>query len=58
METACKSNVIALMGETNITAKQVDFEKCARNTAKQVGFTSVKNGLDGGKCKVIQVIEA
>jgi S-adenosylmethionine synthetase len=53
METATKSNVICLMGETGITKKQVDFEKCARRTACQIGFDSVANGLDGNKCKVI-----
>jgi S-adenosylmethionine synthetase len=45
------------MGETGITKKQVNFEKCARETACQIGFDSVANGLDGNKCKVIQVIE-
>jgi S-adenosylmethionine synthetase len=58
METACKSNVIVLMGETNITSEQVDWDKCARDTANQVGFTSTANGLDGNKCKIIKVIEA
>ena len=34
METACKSKVVCLMGETNITSEQVDFEQIVRNTAK------------------------
>ena len=58
METAAKSAVVCLMGETNITKEQVDFEKCARDTAKQIGFTAHEMGLDGNTCQIIQVIEA
>jgi S-adenosylmethionine synthetase len=34
METACKSKVVFLMGETNITNAQVNFEQIVRDTAK------------------------
>jgi S-adenosylmethionine synthetase len=34
METACKSKVVCLMGETNITNAQVNFEQIVRDTAK------------------------
>jgi S-adenosylmethionine synthetase len=58
METATKSNLICLLGETSITKDQVDFEQIAREVTKGVGFTSEESGIDGGSCDVIQRIEA
>lgn len=53
METATKSNMIVLLGETGTTKDQVNFEQVARDVATQIGYTSNEVGLDGPKCNVI-----
>ena len=46
------------MGETNISADQVNFEQVARNVCREVGYTSAAIGLDCANCQVITNIEA
>ena len=46
------------MGETSITAGQVNFEEVARKVCQEVGFTSEDVGLDCGKCQVIVNVHA
>jgi len=53
METATKSNMIVLLGETGCTKEQVNFEQVARDVACQIGYTKDEIGLDGPKCNVI-----
>lgn len=47
-----------LLGETGVTAEQVNFEQVARDVAKQIGYTHDDIGLDGGKCNVIVNVQA
>jgi S-adenosylmethionine synthetase len=53
METATKTGMVVLLGETSITADQVNFEEVARRVCKEVGFNSEDVGLDCAKCQVI-----
>lgn len=53
METATKSGMIVLLGETGTTKDQVNFEQVARDVAQQIGYTSEAVGLDGKNCNVI-----
>ena len=47
-----------LLGETGVTADQVNFEQVAREVCKQIGFDSEAKGLNGLTCDVITNIEA
>ena len=47
-----------LLGETSITAEQVNFEQVARDVCGQVGYTSEAVGLDNANCQVITNIHA
>jgi len=58
METATKTRVVFLLGETNVTKDQVNFEQVARQVCKDVGYDAEEKGLDCNKCDVIQVIHA
>jgi len=49
---------IVLLGETGVTADQVNFEQVARDVAQQIGYTHDDIGLDGGKCNVIVNVQA
>jgi len=53
METATKSKAVILLGETNISKSQLDFEQIARRVCKEVGYTSEAVGLDCANCDVI-----
>lgn len=53
METATKSDMIVLLGETGCTKEQVDFEQVARKVACEIGYTSTERGLNGPGCNVI-----
>lgn len=46
METATKTNMVVLLGETSMTNEQVNFEQVAREVCRQVGYTSDDIGLD------------
>lgn len=58
METATKSNLICLLGETSVTKDQVNFEQIAREVTLGIGFDSEASGIDGNTCDIIQRIEA
>ena len=58
METAVKSKVLCLMGETGVSKEQVNFEQIARDTANSIGYNSWEVGFDGNTAEIIQVIEA
>lgn len=58
METATKSNMIVLLGETNVSKEQVNFEQIARKVCKEVGFDSKESGIDGNNCDIILAVEA
>jgi len=58
METAVKTGMIVLLGETGVTKEEVNFEQVARNVAKEVGFDHEKVGLNAMTCDVITNIEA
>ena len=58
METATKTGMVVLLGETSITADQVNFEQVARDVCRQVGYTGDEIGLDCANMKVITNIQA
>ena len=47
-----------LLGETNVTKEQVNFEQVARKVCKDIGFTSEDVGLSADDCDVILNIQA
>ena len=47
-----------LLGETGVTAEEVNFEQVAREVCKSVGFDSEAKGLNGQTCDIVQNIEA
>ena len=49
---------VVLLGETNISAEQVNFEQIARDVCRQVGYTGEEIGLDCANCQVITNIHA
>lgn len=53
METATKTGMIVLLGETNVDRSKVNFEQVARNVCREIGFTSEEAGLDCNTCSVI-----
>jgi len=58
METATKSGMVVLLGETNVTKDEVNFEQVARQVCKDVGFDDEAKGLNGDNCDIIINIEA
>jgi len=53
METATKTGMVVLLGETNVDRSKVNFEQIARKVCKEVGFTGADIGLDGDTMSVI-----
>jgi len=49
---------VVLLGETNISADQVNFEQVARDVCRQVGYTGDDIGLDCANMRVITNIHA
>ena len=47
-----------MLGETNVTNEQVNFEQVARKVCKEVGFVSDAVGLNCDTCDVITNVEA
>ncbi len=50
-ETLCSNNLVVLAGEITTNAK-VDFEKVARQTINNVGYTKSEYGIDGNTCYI------
>jgi len=53
MESATKTGMVVLLGETGVTKDEVNFEQIARDVCEGVGFTTEASGLD---CFNMQVI--
>lgn len=51
-ETLLAKELVVVAGEITTNAK-VDFEKIARQTIKEIGYTSSETGIDPDNCKVI-----
>ncbi|MCP3663806.1 MAG: methionine adenosyltransferase [Gammaproteobacteria bacterium] len=58
METACKSDLVCLLGEITHKGTQVNFEEVARKVCKEIGYTSKEVGLDCNNCQVLLKVEA
>lgn len=56
IETLIKSGLIVLAGEIS-TKATLDMDHIARNTVKEIGYTSAKHGIDPLTCKVIVNVE-
>lgn len=50
METATKTGMVVLLGETTMEPGQVNYEQVARDVCAQVGYTSEAVGLDNANC--------
>jgi S-adenosylmethionine synthetase len=55
-ETFCKTGFVVVGGEITSTAR-VDFAKLARNTIRDIGYTSSDMGFDADTCGVLIAIE-
>jgi S-adenosylmethionine synthetase len=55
-ETFCKTGFVIVGGEIT-TKASVDFGKLARNTIKEIGYTSSAMGFDWESCGVLTAIE-
>jgi S-adenosylmethionine synthetase len=51
-ETLLAKNLVVIAGEIT-TFANVDYEKIARDTLKEIGYTKEKYGIDPDKCKVL-----
>lgn len=58
MESATKTGLIVLLGETGVTDEEVNFEQVARDVCKQVGFDAECKGLNGLTCDIVVNVEA
>jgi S-adenosylmethionine synthetase len=54
-ETLVKTGMVMLAGEITTTA-HVEFESLARETVKEIGYTSSAMGFDGASCAVINAL--
>jgi S-adenosylmethionine synthetase len=54
-ETLVKTGMVLLAGEIT-TSCQINFEGLARETVKEIGYTSSEMGFDGGTCAVLNAI--
>lgn len=55
-ETTATTNQVMIMGEIT-TSADVDIEKIARNTIKEIGYDSDELGFNGDNCKMILCID-
>ncbi|HDQ26772.1 MAG TPA: methionine adenosyltransferase [bacterium] len=51
-ETLLAKNLVVLAGEITTKAK-IDYEKVARKTLRDIGYTSSEKGIDADRCKVL-----
>jgi len=58
METATKTGLVVLLGETSVSKDEVNYEQVARQVCKDVGFDDEGKGLNGDTCDIIMNIEA
>jgi len=54
-ETFCTTGLIAIMGEITTTG-YADFQKIARETVREIGYTRAKFGFDCDSCAVISSV--
>ena len=50
-ECCCTTNFLLIMGEITTTAK-VDYEKVARDTIREIGYTDESIGFDADTCEI------
>src|SRR5688500_5527035 len=55
-ETLCKTGFVVLAGEIT-TKSNIDFGRIARQTIKEIGYTSSDMGFDSESCGVLIAIE-
>ena len=56
-ETLVKTGMVVLAGEITTSAR-VDYEKLARDTVNEIGYTSSDIGFDGTTCAVLNALGA
>lgn len=49
---------VILLGETNVSKDEVNFEQVTRQVCKDIGFDGDHKGLNGDTCDIIMNIEA
>ncbi len=55
-ETLCKTGFVVIAGEIT-TKSSIDFGKVARNTIKDIGYTSSEMGFDADTCGILIAVE-
>ena len=55
-ETLVKTGLIVLAGEISTSARNVDYERIARETALAIGYDSADVGFDGATCGVLNCL--
>jgi len=57
VESATKTKLVCLLGETLINGERVNYEQIARNTCEQVGYDDESKGLDFKSMSVLVNVE-
>ncbi len=57
-ETLVKTGMVVLAGEITTSTKEIDYEKLARDTVNEIGYTSSDIGFDGTTCAVLNALGA
>ncbi len=52
-ETLVKDNLVVLAGEITTDAKNLDYQRVARQTIKRIGYTDPEIGFDASTCTVL-----
>ena len=52
-ETLVKDNLVVLAGEITTDAKNLDYQRVARQTIKRIGYTDPQIGFDAATCTVL-----
>jgi len=52
-ETLVKDNLVVLAGEITTGAKDLDYQRVARQTIKRIGYTDPQIGFDAATCTVL-----
>jgi len=57
MESATKTKLVCMLGETTVNGPRVNYEQIAREVCKQVGYDDEAKGLDYKSMSVLVNVE-
>jgi len=58
LESATKTKLVCLLGETSINGPRLNYEQIARDVCKDVGYDDESKGLDYKTMSVLVNVEA